>query len=79
MGRYCGWATVEIAGNSDNDEDVEEGGSHPTLLMTAMRKLAARLRSAGISYAAGASLSDHPMMMKRGVTSANYGLMPPFF
>ena len=66
-------------GNSDNDDDVKEGGSHPTPLMTAMCKLASRLCSAGISYASEASLSDYPMMMKRGVMSTNYGLMPPFF
>ena len=35
-------------GDSDNDDDVEEGRSHPTPLTTATRKLAARLRSAGI-------------------------------
>ena len=29
--------------DSDNDDDVEEGGSHPTPLTTATRELAARL------------------------------------
>ena len=79
--------------DGDNDDDVEEGGSHPTPLTTATCELAARLHSVGIPYASEASLSDvddvngrrrrlamdHPMMMKRGVMSANYGLMPPFF
>ncbi len=36
----------------------KEGGSHPTLLMMAIRKLAARLRSASIPYASEASLSN---------------------
>ena len=45
-------------GNSDNDDNVEEGGLHPTPLTTVMRELAARLRSAGISYASEASLLD---------------------
>ncbi len=66
-------------GNNDNNDDAKKGGSHPTPLMMAMRELAARLRSTGILYASEASLSDHSMMMKRGVMSANYGLMPPFF
>ena len=79
--------------DSDDDDDVEEGGSHPTPLTTATCELAARLHSVGIPYASEVSLSDvddvngrrrrlamdHPMMMKRGVMSANYGLMPPFF
>ena len=79
--------------DSDNDDDVEEGGSHPTPLTTVTCELAARLHSVGIPYASEVSLSDvddvngrrrrlamdHPMMMKRGVMSANYGLMPPFF
>ena len=80
--------------DSDNDDDVEEGGSHPTPLTMAMCKLAARLHSIGILYASVVSFSDvdnvsgrqrrlamdHPMMMKRGVMLvANYGLMPPFF
>ncbi len=76
-------------------DNVEEGGSHPTPLTTATRKLAVRLRSAGIPYALEDSLSDvddvnrrgrrratdHPMMMKRGVTlmSESYELMPLFF
>jgi len=56
-------------------------------------ELAARLHSVGIPYASEVSLSDvddvngrrrrlamdHPMMIKRGVMSGNYGLMPPFF
>ena len=34
--------------DSDNDDDVEEGGSHPTTpQMTVTRKLEERLRSAG--------------------------------
>ena len=78
--------------DSNNDDDVEEGGWHPTPLTTAMCELVARLHSIGIPYASEVSLSDvddvngrrrlamdHPMMMKRGVMSANYGLMPPFF
>ena len=79
--------------DSDNDDDVEEGGSHPTPLTMATCELAVRLHSVGIPYASEVSLldvdnvngrrrrlaMDHPMMMKRGVMSANYGLMPPFF
>ena len=45
-------------GDSDNDDDVEEGVSHPTLLTIATRELAERLRSTDISYASEASLSD---------------------
>ena len=45
-------------GDSDNDDDVEEGVSHPTLLTIVTRELAERLRSTGISYASEASLSD---------------------
>jgi len=79
--------------DSDNNDGIEEGGSHPTPLTTATCELAERLHSVGIPYASEASLSDvddvngrqrrlvmdHPMMMKWGVMSANYGLMPPFF
>ena len=77
----------------DNDNNDKEGGLHPTPLTTAMHELAARLRSAGILYALDrleASLLDvddtngrrqramgHPRMMKRGIMSANNGLMPP--
>ena len=35
-------------GDSDNDDNVEEGRSHPTPLTTSTRKLATSLRSAGI-------------------------------
>ena len=66
--------------DSDNDDDVEEGGSHPTALTTVTRELAARLRSASTPYALEDSLldvddmngrqrrqaTDHPMMMKQG-------------
>ena len=45
-------------GNSDYDDDVEEGRLHPTPLTTVMHELAARLHSAGISYASEASLLD---------------------
>ena len=60
--------------DGNNDNDVEEGGSHPTTPQTtAMHELVARLCSAGILYASEASLLDHLMMMKRGVMLANYG------
>ena len=80
--------------DSDNDDNVEEGGSHPTPLTTATCELAVRLNSVGIQYASEASLSDvddvngrqrrrlamdHPMMMKRWVMSANYGLVATVF
>ena len=72
--------------NSENDDDVEEGGSHPTPLTTATCKLAARLNFVGIPHASEAFLSDvddvngrrrrlvmdHPMMMKRGVMSDRF-------
>ena len=44
--------------DSDNDDDIEEGGSHPTPLTTVTCELAARLNSVGILYASEASLSD---------------------
>ena len=44
--------------DSDNDDDVEEGGLHPTPMTTATCKLAARLHSVGIPYVSEASLSD---------------------
>ncbi len=44
--------------DSDNDDDVEEGGSHPTPLTTATWELAVRLNFVGIPYASEASLSD---------------------
>jgi len=47
-----------LQGDSDNNDDVEEGGLHPTPLTTATRELAERLHSAGISYASEASLLD---------------------
>jgi hypothetical protein len=42
--------------NGDNDYNIEEGGSHPTLLTTATPELAARLHSSSIMYASEASL-----------------------
>jgi len=80
--------------DGDNDDDVEECGSHPTTPQTtATRELVERLHSVGIPYASEVSLSDvdnvngrrrrlamdHPMMMKREAMLANYGRMPPFF
>ena len=79
--------------DNNNNGDIKEGGSHPTPLTTTMHELEARLRSAGIPYALEDSLSDvdgvngqrlqqamdHPMMMKRGIMSASYELMLPFF
>ncbi len=44
--------------DGDNNDDVVEGGSHPTPLTTVTHGLEARLRSAGILYAPEASLSD---------------------
>ena len=78
--------------NGKNDDALEEGGSHPTPPTMATHELAARLCSAGVPYASEPSLSDvddangqqqrrerdHPMMMKRGVMSANYGLSRRF-
>ena len=43
---------------SYNDDDVEEGGSHPTSQTMATCELAARLHSVGILYASDVSLSD---------------------
>ena len=44
--RVCPWRRLRRDGNNDND--VEEGGSHPTTPQTTvMRELAERLRSAG--------------------------------
>jgi len=61
----------KLRGNSDNDGDIEEGRPHPTQLMTAPRKLAARLRSAGISYASEASLSDVDKRERTTMTTSN--------
>jgi len=71
-----------------------EGGLHPTPLMTATLKLAARLHSDNIWYALEASLldmdevngqrqsqraMDHPMMMKRGKCLQCMGSCHHFF
>ncbi len=58
------WANTEdgrwwrLQRDSDNDDDAEEGGSHPTALTTVTLELAARLRSASTPYTLEDSLSD---------------------
>ena len=58
IGRIPGMGNGGDPGASDNDDSVEEGGSHSTPLTTATRELAARLCSASIPYASEAFLSD---------------------
>ena len=67
-----------MQGNSDNDDDVKEGGSHPTPLTTVTRELVARLNSAGILYASEALLDMDDVTSDGPPDDDEKGLMPLF-
>ena len=92
-GGYWGWATAEIAMQRQRWRQGGRIASHPTDYGDA--GAGGKATFGGIPYASEASLSnvddangrwrqrqremDHPMMMKKRVMLANYGLMPLFF
>ncbi len=58
IGQIPGTGNGGDRGASDNDDNVEEGGSHSTPLTTATRELTVRLCSAGIPYTSEDFFSD---------------------
>ena len=84
IGQIPGMGNGGDPGTSDNDDNVEEGGSHSTPLTMATRELVARLCYTGILYTSEAFLLDmedvnrrrqgqaidHPMIMKKEVILA---------